>query len=169
MKNGRCFPAAWGLAYKSMEELMVQVRARRNEIGCPILEDRSIDVARHDVELAESKQAGEQIARALNNWPETLLPTVRVETGAVMEEEDLVIVANALDCVIGVHFDACTDKPMYINAPTAENPKRHSKALNLIFEKTENPRVGHWALLRSVPDYRLRALCKATRDIIWLT
>ena len=56
MKNGRCFAASYGLAMAVPEEVDVQGRAGRNDMGCPVTSSGRLDPLRHEVELQQSKK-----------------------------------------------------------------------------------------------------------------
>ena len=162
MKNGRCFAASYALAIAPLSQVRQQLAQRRNDMGCPILHDGTLNRTRHDEEVAESKAIAAKIMRALRvheEWQETWQGIGYLEEieesfcdGRVIEEHEVRVIANAMPFCLAVHFDLKEDAPMYINQGAFSQ-------IEMVFQKTSNSGVGHWSPVRYMLAFQFRAVC----------
>ena len=96
MKNGRCFAASYGLAMAVPEEVDVQGRAGRNDMGCPVTSSGRLDPLRHEVELQQSKNVARAMVASLQSVPGAAAARERLSLGHVVEEDDLPMITKAL-------------------------------------------------------------------------
>ena len=162
MKNGRCFAAAYGLATAPLSQVKLQLTQRRNHSCFPVIEDGSLDCNRHNAELADSIENASKIeailaqtspeeAQEKDRW--LLQATQRsLFGGHVVEEEQLRFIAKTLGLTVAIHFDLMESSPLLINP--CDGPQ-----LEMLFDKTDNPGVGHWSPVRRLPALHLSAIC----------
>ena len=105
MKNGCCFPSSIALASQCFSDIQAHMQIRRNATGCPILADGSIDRQRHDMEVQFAKEMAYEIAERVSvSSPQSAGCIQRLQDGHVTEEEDIQVIAEAMDVHIKIAY-----------------------------------------------------------------
>jgi len=90
-----------------LSEAIDQAKMKRNEMGCPVRADGSLDVARHDEELAASSSTAERMIAELARHPELEHAAGAIEVlhkGHVPSAEHVKAICKALDVTLVVRF-----------------------------------------------------------------
>ena len=105
MKNGRCVPSSVSLARQSHQEVHAHMQFRRNDMGCPILGDGSIDRTRHDVEIQLAQELADKISKQVSESTPWAADCIRrLQKGLVTEEQDLPVIAEAIDLHVEITY-----------------------------------------------------------------
>ena len=154
MRNGRCFPASYGLATSSGREIEEQARATRNEMGTPRTQTGKLDERRHDEELARSKEVAEMMASKLQGVPGAGATVRRLLDGHVIEEADLPLITMAVGfCLRIVTCDS-------LSTPFMEFDGGATQIFTFAISSKDHKDVCHWDPVVMVPPSAFIIACK---------
>ena len=154
MKNGRCFPSSVFFASADMKEIQVQVQLQRNDIGCPVRSNGSIDKQRHDEEVQIAKEKASEIVRCFSAYsPQSADVIQRLKNGHVTEEDDIKVIAEAC----GMHIEIVLAKELH--DPFMDFNPAGAKQVRLVLTTDAFATAGHFEALRVAPSRALMHVC----------
>ena len=155
MRNGRCFPTSFALSNATFDRIKAHMYFTRNAVGVPCFGNGQINRSQHDAEIDLAKKSAQRIIERLERLPDSGACIQRLRDGHVTEEEDLMMIASAMD----VGFQLYTSDDLY--KPFMKVNEEAPKDLDLVLSGKSHLEAHHWDPIILAPRAALLGACRA--------